>query len=220
MNPDNLPTKQNLLAAKKNLKTANQGYDLLDKKHKVLMLEFVAIKNNVKLLQSQLNTTKEHAFLRLSAAKDELGYKKLKKLCDRVPDDTKLQMSTRIIMGVSIAEIIENDKKTTPSYSLAESTISLDEAFLAWTEVKVLIQKLAATQTTLRRISTEMQKTKKRAAALENIVIPMYETRIKYIADRLEERERDEFNMIATPTHKTRFAAVPHTTQSPRKQRD
>lgn len=79
---------------------------------------------------------------------------------------------------------------------MAESTVKLDEAFFLWVDVKIILKKLAEAQTALLRIATEMKKAKKRAAALENIVIPMYKTRIKYITDSLEERERDEFNMI------------------------
>jgi len=111
MNADNLPTKQNLQKAKINLKMAIQGHSLLDKKHKVLMLEFCAIKNNAKLLQSQLTIAKKQAFLQLFVAKTELREEKLEIICNLAPIDTDMLLSHRILMSVKIPKVIENKKK-------------------------------------------------------------------------------------------------------------
>ncbi|MGM0496026.1 MAG: V-type ATP synthase subunit D, partial [Bacillota bacterium] len=45
----------------------------------------------------------------------------------------------------------------------------------------------------LYRLADAIRKSRKRANALKNIVIPDYNTKIKFIRDTLEEKEREEF---------------------------
>ena len=77
-------------------------------------------------------------------------------------------------------------------YSLSETTVSFDEAVHAWKTARELIITHAVLENTIFRLDLHIRKTQKRASALENITIPMYIARIKYIQERLEERERDE----------------------------
>ena len=79
-----------------------------------------------------------------------------------------------------------------PPYSMQDSTVSVDIAFFAWLDVKKLLLSLVMAQIDLRQIEQQFHKTKKRAAALENIFIPRYEAIVKQISAALEERERDE----------------------------
>ena len=75
---------------------------------------------------------------------------------------------------------------------LTATTASTDAAFFAWTEAKMLLVQLAEKEATLFNLSKSIQKTQKKAAALEKILIPKQEARIKYIQAQLEERGRDE----------------------------
>ena len=197
MNPELLPTKQNLILAKRNLAFANQGHDLLDKKYKVLLRELVAVKSLTKQLRCQFDEALQNAKTLLTAAQMEVGGKTLKKISDSQSLDTSLLISYHSIMGAMIPKIEGITKKhITPPYSLCDSTASLDEAFFAWQNVKILLVKLIEAETAAQRITVQLQKTKKRAAALKNITIPSYESRIKYISTQLEERERDELTRI------------------------
>jgi len=107
-------------------------------------------------------------------------------------------------MGAVVPRINSSDSTLTcseesiakPTYSLYESTASLDEAFFAWKNVKHLLIRLAEAETTIQRINTQLQKAKKRATALKNITIPKYEAHVKYITNQLEERERDELARV------------------------
>ena len=197
MNPEQFPTKRNLMTAKRNLTLANQGHNLLDKKYKVLLRELAAVKFLANQLKRQLDDALQNATALLTVAKTEVGDRTLKKISDAQHLDTSLQITYRNIMGAMIPKMEGGTKKhTAPPYSLSESTASLDEALFAWQSVKVLLVKRIEAETAMQRITVQLQKAKKRAAALKNITIPLYESRIKYISNQLEERERDELVRI------------------------
>ena len=189
MNSDFLPTKRNLILAKRKLVLAKQGHDLLDKKYKVLMRELASIKKNASQLKKQLNDA-----LR-SALQCKVGDKLLEKIANKTPLDTGLQITYKSIMGALLPKL-KNIGHASPQYSLAESSSSVDESFFEWQKVKMLLLKSAQTETSIRNITVQLQKAQKRAAALKNITIPVYEARIKYISEQLEERERDELARI------------------------
>ena len=48
-------------------------------------------------------------------------------------------------------------------------------------------------ETSIYRLADAIRKTQKRANALQNIVIPGFDTTIRVITDALEEKEREEF---------------------------
>ena len=197
MNPELLPTKRNLILAKRNLALAIQGHDLLDKKHKVLLRELSAVKSSVTQLKCQFDKALQNAKTILSVAQMEVGDRRLKKIIKSQPIDTSLQISYRSVMGAVIPQMEYDAKKhAAPPYSLYDSTASFDEAFFAWQSVKFLLIKLIEAEITTQRITTQLKKAKKRASALKNITIPGYETRIKYISNQLEEKERDELARI------------------------
>ena len=53
---------------------------------------------------------------------------------------------------------------------------------------------LAEIDNAVYRLANAIRKAQKRANALKNIVIPDFEYNIKFIADALEEKEREEFS--------------------------
>lgn len=46
------------------------------------------------------------------------------------------------------------------------------------------------------RLAEAIRKTQKRANALQNIVIPGYDSAIRFISEALEEKEREEFSRL------------------------
>lgn len=189
------PTKKNLQAAKHKLYLAAQGYDILDRKHKTYLQELALIENTTKQLKNQLISRLKMSKHLLNRAKSEIRKERLKKITEKVAIDTSLIITLRNIMGIKVPRIEEMVEKK-PPYNLHEGSISLDETFLAWQEVKILLLRLAELQTATKCIKAGMKKAQKRASALKNITIPKYETQIKYISNQLEERERDELARV------------------------
>jgi len=171
------PTKKNLQSVKYKLYLATQGYDMLDKKRKLLLRQIVLVENTTKRLKMQLILCIKASKKLIFHAKSEIAEEKLKIICEK-----------------TVANAKNSIKK--PPYSLHEGTVSLDEAFFAWQEVKLLLEKLVESEKATKRIRAAMKKARKRAAALQNITIPNCKSQLKYISNQLEERERDELARI------------------------
>ena len=61
---------------------------------------------------------------------------------------------------------------------------------------KIVSVKLAEVENSAYRLANNIKKTQKRANALKNITIPMYENLVKNINNALEEKEREEFTRL------------------------
>ncbi|MCL2403911.1 MAG: V-type ATP synthase subunit D [Defluviitaleaceae bacterium] len=199
----NLPTRRNLLLAKQRLALARKGYDLLDKKRQVLVSELATIQEQAGHIWNQLCEALDIAYAAVHATHAHIG-PKLISISQDMPKDATVMIHFRGVMGVELPhmEIIKTkkDKHAIP-YSLSQTTVSLDETVQAWSKAQQLIVTQAAIENTIHKLCLHIKKTKKRANALGNITIPMYEARINYIQERLEERERDELARLKLVKH-------------------
>ena len=193
MNTLNFPTKSNLNLARKKLALARKGYDILDKKRQVLVSELLAVQAQAQGIYSSLCSEVTKARDILDAAQAEIGRKHVQAICQTIHMNAAVEISFRSIMGAEVPIIhILQSNHTVPPYALNGTTTLLDMAAEAWQHARELIISWAAIENTVNRLKLHIKKTQKRANALGNIVIPQCEARIKYIQERLEERERDE----------------------------
>ena len=195
MDSSNFPTKRNLIDAKHSLQLARKGHDLLDKKRQVLVAELNFAKNTAKILTEEFKMISKKAQKSLNRARKSMGISRFDRLIQKIPLDNEIKIYFRSIMGVTVPQVNTNKKYIVirqPPFDLGESTIYSDEAHQAWIDMKTIVVALAEANATVRRLEEAMRHTQKRASALKNITIPKYETRIKYISEQLEERERDE----------------------------
>jgi V/A-type H+-transporting ATPase subunit D len=74
---------------------------------------------------------------------------------------------------------------------MLETTGDLDNAMVKFDEVFVDILKLAELEKTAENLAEEIEKTRRRVSALENVRIPNLQDTIKFITMQLDERNRD-----------------------------
>ncbi len=65
-----------------------------------------------------------------------------------------------------------------------------------------MVLDVAEKETTLRKLLLEIEKTKRKSNAIENVFIPRLQAAIKFIIFRLDEMERDTFMMLKTVKRK------------------
>ena len=188
----NFPTKRNLLLAKQRLALARKGYDLLDKKRQVLINELAQVQMQAKQTREDLLNAVSKAHKALAIAHMEMGRERVQNISHGIQKNATVEVLLRSIMGVELPLVNRKPKMSYICYKLDNTTISFDEAVLAWQEALQHIISNAAIENTIHRLQLHIKKTQKRANALGNITIPKYEARIKFIQERLEERERDE----------------------------
>ena len=196
MDPREFPTKGNLMLAKNSLALARQGYDLMDKKRNVLLKELMALIDEAKEIQEQIDSTFTKAYACLQRANIEHGISKVQQLPFTVPIEESIRIQTRSIMGTEIPHVKYDEKENNLTYSFSTTSESIDIAREAFREVKDLTIKLSMVENSAYRLASNIKKTQKRANALKNITIPMYTNLVHNINNALEEKEREEFTRL------------------------
>ena len=99
-------------------------------------------------------------------------------------------------MGVQLPCVEIAQAQPQMSYSLSYTNSQLDKAYIAFCKVKEITATLAQVENSVYRLAIAIKKTQRRANALKNIIIPDSEHTVKFIADSLEEKEREEFSRL------------------------
>lgn len=186
------PTKGNLMAAKRSRALASTGWELMDKKRNILTRELMDRMDRAARLQSEIDDTFNAAYAALEMAEISTG--SVTGTVSAVEEDDSVRLRWRSVMGVEIPEV-ESDTESGEEipYALMGSSSALDEAYRRFVEVKGLLAELAETENAVYRLAYAIEKSRKRANALQNIVIPGLDSDIQRIADSLAEKEREEF---------------------------
>lgn len=186
-----LITKGNLLACKESLRLAKLGYELMDRKRIILMQELSKMMDDVKELRDVIDETYDKAYRSLQRANVSLGV--IDRIANLMPVEEDIKIVYRSVMGIEIPKVTIEEKEVKIPYALSVSNSRLDEVFLQMRQVKLYTAKLAELDNGMYRLAKAIEKSRKRANALEQIVIPDLEIKIKTISDALEEKEREEF---------------------------
>lgn len=188
------PTKGNLIATKKSLNLAKMGYGLLDKKRNVLIKEMMSLVEKVSLMRSEITDSYAQAYFALQQANISKGV--IRDISDSISIEDGVSIKYRSVMGVEIPNISLEEKELKPDYGFSNTNSQIDKAYVSFNKVKHLTTILAEVDNSVYRLANEIRKTQKRANALQNIVIPNLEDTVKFIADALEEKEREEFSRL------------------------
>ena len=188
------PTKGNLINAKKTLNLAKVGFELLDRKRNIIVREMMALIDRAEAIQSQIDSCYEQAYLALQQANVAHGI--CSDIAAAVPLEDGLTLKTRSVMGVEIPLVSLDPEPVELSYGFMYSSSLVDEAYIKFDRVKRLTAELAEVENSVYRLADAIKKTQKRANALKNIMIPRFESTVKYITDALEEKDREEFSRL------------------------
>ena len=196
MDPAAFPTKGNLMAAKNSLALARQGYGLMDKKRNILIRELKGLIDQAKEVQKEIDKTFGGAYDALRQANIEMGIDYVQDIAQSVPLETGIRVKSRSVMGTEIPLVQYEKSPLQLTYAYYSTRESLDEARGEFSAVRDLTARLAMIENAAYRLARDIKKTQKRANALKNITIPLYEERVKSITNALEEKEREEFTRL------------------------
>lgn len=186
-----LITKGNLLASKESLRLANLGYELMDRKRIILMQELSKMMDDVKELRDVIDAAYDEAYRALQRA--NVSYGVIDRLAQLMPVEEDITIVYRSVMGIDIPKVTLQEADVKIPYALGLSNSRLDEVYLKMRQVKYYTVKLAELDNGMYRLAKAIEKSRKRANALNLIVIPDLKKNIKIISEALEEKEREEF---------------------------
>ncbi|HHW31408.1 MAG TPA: V-type ATP synthase subunit D [Clostridiaceae bacterium] len=197
MDVSTFPTKSNLICAIRKLELSKQGYSLLDKKRNILINEMMSLIEKAEEIQSSIDSTFSNAYRALQRANVSLGASTVQQVGYSIPEETNVEIRLRSVMGVEIPKVIIKEHNAAPvSYSFFGTNYFFDEAYENFNRVKKLTIELAEIENTICRLADHIKKTQKRANALKSIIIPRYQSLVKFIQDSIEEKEREEFTRL------------------------
>ncbi|GHV60686.1 V-type ATP synthase subunit D [Spirochaetia bacterium] len=187
------PTKSNLIRVKERLATAEEGYDLLEQKREILVMELMQKVEQVKLLERDLDARAGTAYPALKRMLIVAGRERADKLSRDIHYRFELREKRVIAAGMTLPGLEIRLPDAELKYSPANSFAECDETVLEFFEMLKLCTELAAVRTIAWRLAREVRKTQRRVNALEKMVIPTARETKVYIEAALEERERDSF---------------------------
>jgi len=189
------PTRMELIKKNTQIKLAEQGRDLLREKMDVLIQSFFQIMTTVSKSRGELEIAADkaqHSLLTALAVDDPVT---LKSASFATRKGLSLDIKGKNIMGIAVPMI--EKKRISKSvlergYSIIGMSGRIDEAAEKFEMELDLIIELAETETSLKRIGGEIQMTRRRVNALEQIMIPELKKQAKYIRITIDERERED----------------------------
>jgi V/A-type H+-transporting ATPase subunit D len=189
------PTRMELIKKKTQIKLAEQGRDLLREKMDALIQEFFHIMESVSKSRDELEivaNAAQRSLLTALAVDDSVT---LKSASFATRKGLFIDIKGKNIMGVPVP-VLEK-KRVSKSilergYSIISTSGRIDEAAEKFEMELDLIIGLAETETSLKRLGGEIQMTRRRVNALEQVLIPELKKQAKYIKNTIDERERED----------------------------
>ncbi|MDR2632955.1 MAG: V-type ATP synthase subunit D [Treponema sp.] len=187
------PTKSNLIKVKERLATATEGYELLEQKREILVMELMQKVEQVKRLERDLDAQVALAYPALKRMLIVVGRERADRLSRNIRYRFALQEKKVSIAGMTLPGLEINLPQVELKYAPTNSFAECDETVLEFFKLLRIVTELAAVRTIAWRLAREVRKTQRRVNALEKMVIPVALETKGYIESALEERDRDAF---------------------------
>lgn len=189
------PTKSNLLAMRRQLEFAQEGYDLLDQKRQILVMEVLARLNRLAEVRRRLSELLAEAYDLLREVLLEHGSEELDRAVVGLVGGMGVELAQEHLMGLRLPRL---------RMRLGEGDRVVGELLPArvWQLgcrfrdlIPVLLQ-VAEQRAAVVRVAAELRKTQRRCNALAKVWIPVQRETLDYIESSLEEREREFLVML------------------------
>ncbi len=190
------PTKTNLLKLKQELKFAELGYELLDQKRNILVIELLNLVDQTVEHQERVQKALSQAYRTFESAVLGMGKLKVFSLASAVNIESKISVRERKVMGVSLPVVETAFSDHPPYYSPQGTSFWIDTALQHFKQALEVMGRLAELKVSIIRLAGEVKKTIRKVNALEKIAIPDLRKTSAFIQSRLEENERDMFVLM------------------------
>ncbi|MCR4823232.1 MAG: V-type ATP synthase subunit D [Treponema sp.] len=185
------PTKSNLLSVKEQLSVAEDGYDLLEQKREILVMELMRMVEKVKLLERELDKCVSQAYPALKNMLMSVGGDQTERIAKSVHYEYDIKEKSVQAGGMSFNSVEVTLPKQQLFYSFMGTYADSDKVMTEFFKLLSLLTEMASIRTIAWRLATEVKKTQRRVNALDKMIIPQNKETKSYIESVLEERERE-----------------------------
>jgi V/A-type H+-transporting ATPase subunit D len=190
------PTKSNLIALRRQLAFAEEGYELLEQKRQILVFELMRRMERARKLEAQVEHDLAAAFVALREAELDGGSTSIDRASLGMARGHDVQVTGQPLMGFTVPHATLSLAQDGRRPGVDGTPASLDPAADRFTALLPQLTELAELGAAVSRLAEQLRKTQRRCNALSRIFIPNFQSTIKYIAGALEERERESFVIL------------------------
>jgi V/A-type H+-transporting ATPase subunit D len=189
-------TKSNLLRLGGDLEFLEAGRDLLEQKREFLSEALLTFGREAAALRSQVEAELASAYELLAEAYAALGAAGVRRLALSSEPVAVGEVRERSMMGVTVpllepTQAAEGASRGGLAAAPGEVGGAAHAAGARLRAIAGAVAELAGLESCCRRLARELARTRRKLNALEVVHIPSHRETLRFIADQLEERERE-----------------------------
>ncbi len=208
------PTRMELMNTKQRLTLAEKGHHILKQKRDALVLEFFNIVKKASNLRGELDRQTLVSYKALAVCRAFHGEEFIEMHTLAAVEAPMVRITAKNVMGLRIPAISSPEFPHAGIYGVHGTSAKFDEAVYAFRECLRLALQLAETETALKRLLQEIEKTNRRVNALEYNVQPNLRGVIKTISSHLSRLESEQFFALKVTKRRLEKAAQEETHNS------
>ena len=187
-------TKIELLKYKRSSKVATMVHKILDDKREVLLKRINEMIDSATKSRGEIWTPLQDVYRSVNEAYLTLGTETVDLVAQSTPASMEIDVDFNRIVDVSVPTLtVKEIHVASMPYGFADTNSSVDRAAKQIKTMLPQICKAAEYENCILSLANVLEKTQKLLNALEYVIIPQYESRIKFILATLEERDREDF---------------------------
>ena len=187
-------TKIELFKYKRSSQVATMVQGILDDKRKVLLKNIEEMIAEAQKTRGGIWEPLQDIYKSVNESYLSLGVATVDSVAQSTPGVMEVESDVKRVVDVTIPvlSVTEKDTKSIP-YGFADTNASIDRGAKLIKDLLPKICKAAEYENPIFSLAKALEKTQKLLNALENVIIPQYKQRVRFILATLEEREREEF---------------------------
>ena len=187
-------TKIELFKYKRSSQVASMVQKILDDKRKVLLKNIEEMIAEAQKTRGGIWEPLQDIYQSVNESYLSLGVGTVDSVAQSTPAVMEVESDVKRVVDVTIPvlSVTEKDTKSIP-YGFADTNASIDRGAKLIKDLLPKICKAAEYENSIFSLAKALEKTQKLLNALENVIIPQYKQRVRFILATLEEREREEF---------------------------
>jgi len=187
-------TKIELFKYKRSSQVASMVQGILDDKRKVLLKNIEEMISEAQKTRGGIWEPLQDIYQSVNESYLSLGVATVDSVAQSTPGVMEVESDVKRVVDVTIPvlSVTEKDTKSIP-YGFADTNASIDRGAKLIKDLLPKICKAAEYENSIFSLAKALEKTQKLLNALENVIIPQYKQRVRFILATLEEREREEF---------------------------
>ncbi|MCX7882744.1 MAG: V-type ATP synthase subunit D [Brevinematales bacterium] len=193
MRYDVAPTKTALFEYKEQLAFSQEGRALLEEKREVLVMQLLSILQTYKEKRHRLEEVWGNFYQEFLLLKTLSGEESVAEMtCVDISHPlSSVEMTERTLMGVVLPSLKPLLTDHVAVKNFLSTNVFYDDLYHQFRDLFSLLLEVAQLESAVWRLASEIRRTQRKVNALDNIFIPEFKEIVKFIADTLEERDRE-----------------------------